>query len=589
MMRTHTCAQATTKLSGKKVTLAGWVHSRRDHGGVIFIDLRDRYGITQIVFEPKHGKKVHSQSESLRREFVIQVTGVVRARKKGMENPKLQTGQVELLVDELNILNTSEVVPIEIDDRKVANEDMRLKYRYLDLRRPQMHYNLITRHKIIQSAREYFYKNGFIEVETPMLAKSTPEGARDYLVPSRVQQGKFFALPQSPQLFKQLLMVAGMDRYVQIVKCFRDEDLRADRQPEFTQIDLEMSFVDENDIYSIMEGMIVKIWKEVLGINIKTPFNRISYQESLNRFGTDRPDTRFGLELIDITQMSAKCDFSVFKNAAIEGGLVKCLNTVGGAGFSRKDIDELTELARIYGAKGLAWAKMTDKLEGTVAKFLSEEQQNSIIKITNAKKGDIIFFVADKNEQVVNDALANLRLEIAKRQNLIDDNKFEFLWVVDFPLVGWEEEEQRFMALHHPFTSPKDDHINLMHSDPKKVLAKAYDMVLNGTEIGGGSIRIHKREIQQKMFELLGITPDEAQAKFGFLLDAFKYGAPPHGGIAFGLDRLAAIITKNDSIREVIAFPKNKTAMSLMDGAPNVVDDKQLKELHLKLDFVKKK
>ena len=586
MKRTHTNGELTKKNEGKEVFLQGWCNSRRDHGGVIFIDLRDRYGLTQIVFEPDC--RDFKEAEKLRREDVIEIKGKVRPRPKGMQNPKLSTGEIEVLVSSLTVLNKAETPPLEVEDRVVANEDMRLKYRYVDLRRPVMQKNLIMRHKIVKATRDYFDKLGFVEIETPIMAKSTPEGARDYLVPSRIFPGSFYALPQSPQLFKQLLMISGFDRYVQIAKCFRDEDLRADRQPEFTQIDLEMSFIDEEDIYEVMEGMIKAIFK-VINVDVKTPFPRISYFEAMDKYGVDRPDTRFGLELIDITDVVKDCDFEVFTRAIKAGGKVKCINAKGCGNFSRKYIEgELTDLAGVYGAKGMAWMKMEDKLESSIVKFFSEDEIKKLIEKTKAQKGDLLLFVADYKHFVVNDSLGNLRLMLAKKLNLIKDG-YSFVWVNDFPLVEYDEDEERHIAVHHPFTSPKDEDMALLEKDPSKARAKAYDLVLNGTEIGGGSIRIHKKEIQEKMFKVLGISKEEAGIKFGFLLDAFKYGAPPHGGIAFGLDRLVALMTGNESIREVIAFPKNKAAQSLMEGSPSDIEETQLKELHIKMDVPEKK
>ncbi len=587
MKRTHTCGDLTDQDVGKEVTLQGWVHTRRDHGGIIFIDLRDRYGLTQLRFDPKSGA-THEEAQKLRREFVVEAKGKVVPRPQGMENQKLKTGKIEVDASSLKILNTAETPPFEIDDRVEINEDARLKYRYLDLRRPMMQKNLMIRHRVAKSSRDFFDSEGFIEIETPMLAKSTPEGARDYLVPSRVHPGKFFALPQSPQLFKQLLMVAGFDRYVQVVKCFRDEDLRADRQPEFTQIDVEMSFVEVEDILSIMERLVKKIWKDVLGIDLTTPFPRIVYKDAMERYGSDKPDTRFGLELIEVGDIMKKSDFQVFKSVIEHGGIVKCINAKGCAEFSRKDIDELTAFVATYGAKGLAWAKMTDKLESSIVKFMNEGVQKELIARTKAEKGDLLLFVADKH-MVVYESLGALRKELAKRLNLIDKSKFNFLWVYDFPLLEWSEEERRHMAVHHPFTSPKDEDVPLLEKDPGKARAKAYDLALNGVELGGGSIRIHRREVQSKIFKLLGIGAEEAKAKFGFLLEAFSFGAPPHGGIAFGLDRMAAMMTGNESIREVIAFPKNKAAQSLMDDSPSEVNPKQLKELHVEINLPKKK
>ncbi|MBW2983876.1 aspartate--tRNA ligase [Candidatus Woesearchaeota archaeon] len=588
MKRTHTCGQLTDKNVGNSVCLNGWCHSRRDHGGIIFIDIRDRYGLTQIVFDPKHNKRVHSVAEKLGREDVVSVKGKVRARKEGMENPKLKTGKIEVLIDELEVLNKAETPPIEIDERMKVNEDVRLRYRYIDLRKPTLQNNLIIRHKTVKAVRDFFDREGFLEIETPMLAKSTPEGARDYLVPSRVNPGRFFALPQSPQLFKQLLMVAGYDRYMQIAKCFRDEDLRADRQPEFTQIDVEMSFIDEEDIYDVHERLMKHIWKEILGVGLKTPFPRLNYSEAMDRFGSDKPDTRFELELVDVTDVTKKSDFKVFTDNIKAGGIVKALNVKNGSErLSRKDIDLFIEFVQVYGAKGLAWIKVTDKgLESSVVKFFKPDVQKELVKKLKAEKNDLLLFVSDKKHFTVNDALGNLRLNIAKKLGLIEEKKHNFVWITDFPLVDFDEDEQRHVAIHHPFTSPKDEDLALLDKDPAKARAKAYDLVLNGVELGGGSIRIHKRDVQEKVFRILGISKQEAELKFGFLLEAFRYGAPPHGGIAFGLDRLIAMLTKNESIREVIAFPKTKDAESLMEGAPAEVDDNQLKELHVKLDII---
>jgi aspartyl-tRNA synthetase len=588
MRRTHTCGELAAKNAGCEATLQGWVHTRRDHGGIIFIDLRDRYGMTQIRFDPETSKDTHTSAEGLRREYVIEVSGRVIKRPDGMANTALKTGEIELDATSLKILNLSETPPFEIDARVEPNEDLRLKYRYLDLRKPQMQANIMTRHRVTKAVRDYFDNLGFLEIETPMLAKSTPEGARDYLVPSRVNPGCFYALPQSPQLFKQLLMIAGYDKYIQIARCFRDEDLRADRQPEFTQIDLEMSFIEEEDIFRIMEGMIKHVWKEALGVDIKIPFPRISHSEAMERFGSDKPDTRFGMELINVEEAALKSDFQVFKSVLEKKGAVRCINAKGCASFSRKDIEELTSFVGIYGARGLAWMKLTENgLESSLMKFFPEESQKELLKATNAEKGDLLLFVADKHK-IVYDSLGALRVELAKRLKMLDSKRYNFIWVHDFPLVEWDEDEQRHVAVHHPFTAPKDDELHLIDKDPSKVHAKAYDLALNGVELGGGSIRIHRREVQEKMFNALGISKEDAERKFGFLLDAFNYGAPPHGGIAFGLDRIVAMMTSNESIREVIAFPKNKAAQSLMDNAPSDVSGKQLKELHIELDLPKK-
>jgi len=588
MKRSHTCGELNAGSVGKEVCLQGWVNSTRDHGGVIFIDLRDRYGITQVVFDPAESREVHEASRKLRREDVIEIKGTVRNRPEGTINKKLPTGEIEVLSSSLIVLNKSKTPPFEIDDRIQLNEDIRLKYRYLDLRKGNMQKNLMMRHKVTKTIRDFFDSEGFLEIETPVLAKSTPEGARDYLVPSRVHPGSFFALPQSPQIYKQILMVSGFDRYMQIVKCFRDEDLRADRQPEFTQIDVEMSFIEQDDLFDIIERMISLVWREALGVELKTPFPRMSFSEAMARYGSDKPDTRFGLELADVSDIVADSEFQVFRGAVADGGNVKALNAKDCASFSRKDIDGLIDLATIHGAKGMAWIKVTkDGLESSIVKFLSEKIQAGLVERLKAEEGDLLLFVADKNLKAAS-VLGQIRLELGKRLGLIDESKYNFLWIVDFPMFEWSEEEDRFMAMHHPFTSPRDEDIDLIGSDPGKALSKAYDITLNGVEIGGGSIRIHRPDVQKKVFSALGISEAEAKAKFGFLLDALKYGAPPHGGIALGLDRMVAIITKNESIREVIAFPKNKACQSLMEGSPSEVDKKQLKELHIDLDVVKK-
>jgi aspartyl-tRNA synthetase len=589
MKRTHTCGELDVKSVDERIVLNGWVNSRRDHGGVIFIDLRDRYGLTQVVFNPKNNKVSHKAAEDLRREDVVHVEGVVKKRSEGLENPNLKTGKIEIFVEKLEVLNKAETPPIEIDDRVEVNEDIALKYRYLDLRKTTLQNNLLVRHKAAKITRDYFDSLGFIEIETPVLAKSTPEGARDYVVPSRVNPGKFFALPQSPQIFKQLLMVSGFDRYFQIVKCFRDEDLRADRQPEFTQIDVEMSFIEEEDIYTTMEGLMKVVWKGILNIDIKLPFKRIPYDEAMDKYGSDKPDLRFELELKDITKIAEGSGFKVFSETAKNGGLIKGINVKGAAEqFSRKKIDELIPFVKIYGAKGLAWMKYDGKkLESSIIKFFSDEDQENIIKTLDAKAGDLLVFVGDLKSSIVHASLGNLRIKLAKQLGLINEKEYNFCWVTDFPLFEYNEEEARHQAMHHPFTSPKKEDMELLEKDPTKVKSIAYDLTLNGVEVGGGSIRIHKREIQEKMFKALGISPEQAQEKFGFLLEAFKYGAPPHGGLAFGFDRLCALLVNTENIRNVIAFPKTKSAESLMDDAPSYIDDKQLKELHIKLDIVK--
>ncbi|MBU2638046.1 MAG: aspartate--tRNA ligase [Nanoarchaeota archaeon] len=585
-MRTHNCGELRKKDIKKAITLEGWVHSRRDHGGVIFIDLRDRYGLTQVVFDPSHNKELHHKAEHLGREFVLNVKGKLRDRKEGMVNPNMPTGEVELLVDELEILNESETPPMEIDDRKLPNEDVRLKYRYLDLRRQSMQANIILRHNVVQAVREYLNKNNFLEIETPLLVKATPEGARDYIVPSRVNPGQVYALPQSPQLYKQILMVSGFDRYYQIARCLRDEDLRADRQPEFTQIDVEMSFPTQEAIFEIMEGMVANVFESAKKIKLKTPFPRLSYAEAMARFGTDKPDMRFGLELIDVTEIAAKSEFSVFKDAAAKGGKVKCI--CASHDFPRKRMDELIEFVKEQKAKGMAWAKVEGtKLESSIVKYLSDDAQKKLIEKTKAKKGDMLMFVADK-ESIVNNALSALRLKLGKELKLYKEEGFNFAWVVDFPLFKSNEDTEKLEPAHHMFTMPNKDTMKFLEKEPAKVIAECYDLVLNGIELGSGSIRIHRKDIQQKVMKAIGISDAEAEKKFGFLLEAFKYGAPPHGGIALGLDRLCALMAGTNDIREVIAFPKNKAGQCPMDGCPSAVSDKELKEVHLKWNLVKK-
>lgn len=586
MKRTHFCNDLGQANIGEEVTLMGWVLRRRDHGGVIFIDLRDRYGITQVVFNPELNEETHSKAHALRSEWVLAIRGKVAPRPEGMVNAKLKTGEIEILVDELRILNKSKTPPFPLDEEVEVSDNLRLKYRYMDMRRPQMSEALVMRHKACQAMRSYLNEQNFLEVETPMLTRSTPEGARDYLVPSRVNPGRFYALPQSPQLFKQLLMVAGMDRYYQIVRCFRDEDLRADRQPEFTQVDMELSFVNEEDIYQVAEGMISRLFKETKGLELAPPFARMTYQEAMERFGTDKPDTRFGLELTNLTDIVRECGFKVFRTIVEKGGMVKSINAKGCATFSRKDLDDLTAYAGNFGAKGLAWVKMKEdgEWQSPIAKFFTDEERANMTAVLKAETGDLLFFVADK-PFVVHSALAELRLELARRLDLMQDDTFNFLWVTDFPLLEYDHDEKRHTAVHHPFTAPSEEDIELLDTDPGQIRSRAYDLVLNGTEIGGGSIRIHQQDIQEKVFKALNISEEEAQDKFDFLLQALELGAPPHGGIAFGLDRLMMIITGRDSIRDVIAFPKTQKASCPMTEAPASVARKQLTELSLRPDW----
>jgi aspartyl-tRNA synthetase len=579
MYRDHTCGELRKEHVGKEVKLAGWVDTRRDHGGVIFIDLRDRYGLTQVVLDPKENKKTHAAAEKLRREDVIAIEGRVRKRRPGMENPKLDTGHVEVINSSLEILSKAETPPIEINDRIEANEDARLKYRYLDLRRPVMQERLSMRHKVVTAAREYLNDNGFLEIETPMLVRATPEGARDYIVPSRTNPGKFYALPQSPQLYKQILMVGGCDRYYQIARCLRDEDLRQDRQPEHTQIDLEMSFVHQEDILQLVEGLYKHIARSTLNHDIGD-FPVFTYEEAMNRFGTDKPDLRFGLELIDVTKIVQKSEFEVFKKAKS----VKCLNPE--KDFSRKDIDDLTSFAGQHGANGLAWFKVTEKgLESSIAKFFSEDVRKKLLEATGAKEGSMLFFVAD-DEESVHRVLGELRNELAKRLELIKPDELRFCWVVDFPLYEWADSQ--WVPCHHLFSMPKEESLKHLDKDPGKVLGVLHDLVLNGIELGSGSMRITKPDIQEKVMKVIGLSHDEAHKKFGFLLEAFKYGTPPHGGMGLGLDRIVALLCGFNDIRDVIAFPKNKNAECPMDGSPSDVPNDQLKELHIKMDVVKK-
>lgn len=569
---------------GKEVKLAGWVLRRRDHGGVIFVDLRDRTGFAQIVFNPQVNEEAHNKAQDLRSEFVISVVGKVRARSEEMINPKIPTGEIEVMVEKLELLNTSETPPFMLEDDIDTNEEIRLKYRYLDLRRPKIFNNLYYRFLITNAFRKYLAENGFIDVETPILNKSTPEGARDFLVPSRSSAGDFYALPQSPQIFKQILMIGGFDRYYQIAKCFRDEDLRADRQPEFTQVDIETSFLSTDEFLSIMEKVIADIVKEVYNIDLPLPLPRLSYKEAMENYGSDKPDTRFELKLINVEDAVRGCDFAVFKNALDNKFIIRCLNAKGGEKLSRKDIDDFTKYVGIFGAKGLAWMRVTENgLESNIVKFFSKENQNKILETTKAEKGDLLFFVAD-TPKITFDALGNLRLKVAEKLNLIDKDKLNFLWVVEFPLFEYDYKEKRISATHHPFTAPVPEDIAILESDTLKVRSDTYDLVLNGNEIGGGGQRIYDSSVQAKIFNLLGISEEKAKERFGFLLDALKYGAPPMCGMAFGIDRVVMLLQKQDSIREVIAFPKTQKGQCLMSGCPSTVDEEQLEELHLKIE-----
>ena len=574
----------TKKDIGKEVKLAGWVLRRRDHGGVIFVDLRDRTGFAQIVFNPQVNEEAHNKAQDLRSEYVISVEGKVRARSEDMINPKIPTGEIEVMVEKLELLNVSETPPFMLEDDIDTNEEIRLKYRYLDLRRPKVFNNLYYRFLITNAFRKHLAENGFIDVETPILNKSTPEGARDFLVPSRLSAGDFYALPQSPQIFKQILMIGGFDRYYQIAKCFGDEDLRADRQPEFTQVDIETSFLSTDEFLSIMEKVIADIVKDVYNIDLPLPLPRLSYKEAMENYGSDKPDTRFDLKLINVEDAVRGCDFAVFKNALDNKFIIRCLNAKGGEKLSRKDIDDFTKYVGIFGAKGLAWMRVTENgLESNIVKFFSKENQNKILEITKAEKGDLLFFVAD-TPKITFDALGNLRIKVAEKLNLIDKDKLNFLWVVEFPLFEYDYKEKRISATHHPFTAPVPEDVAILESDTLKVRSDTYDLVLNGNEIGGGGQRIYDSSVQSKIFSLLGISEEKAKVRFGFLLDALKYGAPPMCGMAFGIDRVIMLLQKQDSIREVIAFPKTQKGQCLMSGCPSTVDEDQLEELHLKVE-----
>lgn len=581
LKRTHYCAEIAAVSIGSEVVLMGWVSKQRNLGSIVFVDLRDRSGIVQIVFDDTVDSRMFEKAEKLRSEFVIAVKGKVRKRSSINEN--IETGYVEVLANELRILNESEVPPIYVKDNDNVQETMRLKYRSLDLRKPFMQKNLMMRSKFYKVTRDFFAENGFIEIETPMLTKPTPEGARDYLVPSRVNPGEFYALPQSPQLMKQLLMVSGLDRYIQITKCFRDEDLRANRQPEFTQIDLEMSFVDIDDVIEINEKFLQRAFKEMIDVDIKLPIRRMKYNEAMNRFGLDKPDLRFDMELTDISKLVRDVDFKVFSNAVASGGSVRGINVKDGADkYSRKQLSKLEDFVKDYGAKGLAWIKIEDEITSPILKFLEENDLQNIITQMNGERGDLLLFVADKNS-VVFDSLGHLRNRVAQDLDLIDPNRYELLWITEFPLFEYDEEEKRYVAKHHPFTSPMEEDLNLLETKPEKMRAKAYDIVINGDEMGGGSIRINDPVVQRRMFKALGLTVEEAEKKFGFLLDAFKYGVPPHGGLAYGLDRLVMLFTQSDNIRDVIAFPKTQSATCLLTDAPTELSEDQLKEVHIKV------
>lgn len=584
MHRSCGCGEVKDNDSGKVLTLAGWVQRRRDHGGLIFIDLRDRTGLVQLVFSPQYGEEAFHKAEDVRNEYVVAVVGKVRERSEETINPHMKTGRLEVVVSEMRVLNKAKTPPFYIEDGVDVDENVRLRYRYLDLRRPEMQRNLIMRHKITHEMREFLDERGFLEIETPMLTKSTPEGARDYLVPSRVNPGKFYALPQSPQLFKQLLMVSGFERYFQVARCFRDEDLRADRQPEFTQLDMEVSFEDQDFILDLVEHMMQRVFKNVLDVDIQIPFQRITWTDAMNLYGSDKPDLRFDMHFYDISDLLRDTGFKVFRNVLDNGGVVKAINVKGDAKIPRRELDGLVEYVGHYGAKGLAWIGFNEDgtLKCQITKFLGEDKIREIGRFCEAEKGDLILIIADK-PKVVAQALGELRLEMGRRMNLIDPNEFCFRWVVDFPMFEYSEEEKRYVAEHHPFTAPRDEDVQYLLTNPEKVYAKAYDMVLNGVEAGGGSLRTYQEDLQEKVFQAIGISKEEAEEKFGFLLKAFQYGAPPHEGLAFGLDRLVMLMLHRESIRDVIAFPKTQSAIDQMSEAPNVVTDKQLDELHIKL------
>ncbi len=586
--RTYYCGEMTEQAVGEKVVLKGWVQKRRDLGGLIFIDLRDRTGIVQIVFSPEVSEEALRVAEGIRNEYVLDVEGTVVRREESQVNPNLQTGKIEIHVHRVTVLSEAKTPPFIISDETEVAEDVRLKYRYLDLRRPVMFQTFKMRHQVAKAIRDFLDEEGFLEVETPILTKSTPEGARDYLVPSRVHPGEFYALPQSPQIFKQLLMVGGFERYYQIARCFRDEDLRADRQPEFTQVDIETSFMSQEEIMSMIERMMARVMKTAKGIELSLPFPRMSYNEAMSRYGSDKPDTRFGMELVDLSEQVRDCGFKVFSSAVANGGQVKAINVKGAAQqYSRKDMDALTEFVARYGAKGLAWLKVEEGgLKGPIAKFFIEEEQKGIIQALEAETEDLLLFVAD-SKAVVADALGALRLKLGKELQLIDETKFQFLWVTDWPLLEYDEEEGRYYAAHHPFTMPVREDLPHLDTDPASVRAQAYDLVLNGYELGGGSLRIFERDVQEKMFQVLGFTEEEAREQFGFLLEAFEYGTPPHGGIALGLDRLVMLLAGRTNLRDTIAFPKTASASCLLTEAPSHVSDKQLEELHLTVDVEK--